>query len=160
EHARAAQHRRPADRRRAAAPVPHRLRVEWLARLASARRSRAEEGSHRSSPEWVHRGAITPVRLGGVETMVRKLFVVGPVGALASGGATACASKKFVRTAVGEVNEKVDSQGRAIEETQERVRRNEGRISEVDQRAASAAQSAQQANDSATAANNAASAAH
>ena len=92
--------------------------------------------------------------------MFRKLFVVVPVAALAIGGSTACATKKFVRTSVGEVNEKVDSQGRAIEETQERVRRNEGRISEVDQRAASAAQSAQQANDAASAANSAASAAN
>jgi peptidoglycan-associated lipoprotein len=92
--------------------------------------------------------------------MLRKLFVVVPVAALAIGGSTACATKKFVRTSVGEVNEKVDSQGRTIEETQERVRRNEGRISEVDQRAASAAQSAQQANDAASAANNAATAAH
>jgi outer membrane protein OmpA-like peptidoglycan-associated protein len=88
--------------------------------------------------------------------MLRKLIVVVPVAVLAVGGSTACATKKFVRTAVGEVNEKVDSQGRAIEETQERVRRNEGRISEVDQRAGAAAQSAQQANDSAAAANTAA----
>ena|SRR5688572_26282635 len=87
--------------------------------------------------------------------MLRKLFIV-PVTVLAIGGSTACATKKFVRTQVGEVNEKVDSQGRSIEETQERVRRNEGRISEVDQRAAAAAQSAQQANDSAAAANTAA----
>jgi outer membrane protein OmpA-like peptidoglycan-associated protein len=91
--------------------------------------------------------------------MLRKLFVVVPVAVLAVGGSTACATKKFVRTAVGEVNEKVDSQGRAIEETQERVRRNEGRISEVDQRAAAAGQAAQQANDSAAAANTAAGAA-
>ena len=44
------------------------------------------------------------------------------------------------------MNEKVDSQGRAIEETQERTRRNEGRISEVDQKAAAAAQRAEAAN--------------
>ena len=91
--------------------------------------------------------------------MLRKLFVV-PVAVLAIGGSSACATKKFVRTQVGEVNEKVDSQGRSIEETQERVRRNEGRISEVDQRAAAAAQSAQQANDAASAANSAAASAH
>ena len=92
--------------------------------------------------------------------MLRKLFFVVPVTVLAIGGSTACATKKFVRTQVGEVNEKVDSQGRSIEETQERVRRNEGRISEVDQRAGAAAQSAQQANEAASAANSAASAAH
>ena len=92
--------------------------------------------------------------------MLRKFFVAVPVAVLAIGGSTACATKKFVRTSVGEVNEKVDSQGRTIEETQERVRRNEGRISEVDQRAAAAAQSAQQANDAASSANNAATAAN
>jgi peptidoglycan-associated lipoprotein len=91
--------------------------------------------------------------------MLRKLLIV-PVTVLAIGGSTACATKKFVRTQVGEVNEKVDSQGRSIEETQERVRRNEGRLSEVDQRAAAAAQSAQQANDAASAANTAAASAH
>src|SRR5438067_4191411 len=90
--------------------------------------------------------------------MLRKLFVAVPIVVLAIGGSTACATKKFVRTSVGEVNEKVDSQGRAIEETQERTRRNEGRISEVDQKAGAAAQSAQQANAAAAAAHGAATA--
>src|SRR5713101_5970709 len=92
--------------------------------------------------------------------MFRKFFMAVPIVAVAIGGSTACATKKFVRTSVGEVNEKVDAQGRSLEETQERTRRNEGRISEVDQKAAAAAQAAQQANDAAMAANNAASAAH
>ena len=92
--------------------------------------------------------------------MLRKFFVAVPIAVLAIGGSTACATKKFVRTSVGEVNSKVDAQGRSLEETQERTRRNEGRISEVDQKAAAAAQSAQQANDAASAANSAASAAH
>jgi len=76
-----------------------------------------------------------------------------PVAAIAVvgiGGTTACASKKFVRTSVGEVNDKVDSLGRSVEETQERTRRNEGRITEVDQRAQAAAQ---RASDAAAAAN-------
>ncbi len=90
--------------------------------------------------------------------MFRKFFVAVPIVALAIGGSTACASKKFVRTSVGEVNEKVDSQGRAIEETQERTRRNEGRISDVDQKAGAAAQSARAAHDAAAAAHNAATA--
>jgi outer membrane protein OmpA-like peptidoglycan-associated protein len=89
--------------------------------------------------------------------MFRNLMMAVPLAVLAVGGSTACATKKFVRTSVGEVNEKVDSQGRTIEETQERVRKNEGRISEVDQRAQAAAQSAQQANDAASTANTAAS---
>jgi len=88
--------------------------------------------------------------------MFRKFFVAVPIVVLAIGGSTACATKKFVRTSVGEVNEKVDSQGRAIEETQERTRKNEGRISEVDQKAQAAAQRAQAANDAAAAAHTAA----
>jgi peptidoglycan-associated lipoprotein len=89
--------------------------------------------------------------------MLRKYFVAVPMVVLAIGGSTACASKKFVRTSVGEVNDKVDSMGRSLEETQERTRKNEGRIGEVDQRAQAAAQSAQQANDAASAASRSAS---
>jgi outer membrane protein OmpA-like peptidoglycan-associated protein len=88
--------------------------------------------------------------------MFRKLFVAIPITVLCVGGSTACATKKFVRTSVGEVNEKVDSQGRAIEETQERTRRNEGRISEVDQKAAAADQKAAAAATAAAAAHTAA----
>jgi outer membrane protein OmpA-like peptidoglycan-associated protein len=92
--------------------------------------------------------------------MFRKLAIAIPVAVLAIGGATACATKKFVRTSVGEVNDKVDSLGRSVEETQERTRQNEGRIADVDQRAQSAAKAAQDradaANTNATAAGNAA----
>ena len=88
--------------------------------------------------------------------MFRKFFVAVPLVALALGGSTACATKKFVRTSVGEVNEKVDSQGRSIEETQERTRRNEGRITEVDAKAAAADSKAMAANDAAAAARSAA----
>jgi len=88
--------------------------------------------------------------------MFRKLFMAVPVTLLVVGGTTACASKKFVRTSVGEVNTKVDSLGRSVEETQERTRRNEGRITEVDNKAAAAAAAAQQANDAAAQARNAA----
>ena len=91
--------------------------------------------------------------------MFRKFLIAVPIVVFAIGGSTACATKKFVRTSVGEVNDKVDSQGRAIEETQERTRKNEGRIGEVDQKAQAAAQSAQAANDSAASANTAAAAA-
>ena len=91
--------------------------------------------------------------------MFRKLIMVVPVAVLVAGSTTACATKKFVRTSVGEVNTKVDSLGRSVEETQERTRQNEGRISEVDQKAQAAAQSAQQANQSAQQANSAASSA-
>ena len=88
--------------------------------------------------------------------MSRNFIWVVPVAALAIGGSTACASKKFVRTSVGEVNEKVDSLGRSVEETQERTRKNEGRIGEVDSKADAATQSAQQANRAASEASDAA----
>jgi len=75
----------------------------------------------------------------------------------------ACATKGFVRTNVGQVNDKVDSLGRSVEETQERTRQNEGRISQVDQaaqaadaKAAAAGQAAQAAQTAATQAANAA----
>jgi len=84
--------------------------------------------------------------------MSRHLFMAIPVALLAIGGSTACATKKFVRTSVGELNDKVDSMGRSVEETQERTRRNEGRISEVDQKAQAAQTSANDANAAAQAA--------
>jgi len=87
---------------------------------------------------------------------MRRLLVAIPIAVLAVGGSTACATKKFVRTSVGEVNDKVDSLGKSLEETQERTRRNEGRISEVDQKAGAAAQAAQAAHSAADQANNAA----
>ncbi|HEY1913448.1 MAG TPA: OmpA family protein [Vicinamibacterales bacterium] len=88
--------------------------------------------------------------------MFRKFLIAVPIAVFAIGGSTACATKKFVRTSVGEVNDKVDSQGRAIEETQERTRKNEGRINDVDQKAQAAAQSAQAANSAAASAHSAA----
>jgi outer membrane protein OmpA-like peptidoglycan-associated protein len=60
--------------------------------------------------------------------------------------APACATKKFVRTSVGEVNDKVTSQGKTIEETQERVRVVEGRVTETDAKATAAGESASKAN--------------
>src|SRR5262245_8408415 len=80
---------------------------------------------------------------------MKKLLVGIPIALLAVGSTTACATKKFVRTSVGEVNEKADALGKSLEETQERTRRNEGRIAEVDQKAQDAANSAQQANSAA-----------
>ena len=83
----------------------------------------------------------------GGSIMFRKFFMAVPVAAFWRSAARPPAPrKKFVRTSVGEVNDKVDSLGRSVEETQERTRQNEGRITEVDQKAQAAAQSAQQAN--------------
>jgi outer membrane protein OmpA-like peptidoglycan-associated protein len=77
--------------------------------------------------------------------MMRKFGLAIPVLAIALGGTTACATKKFVRTNVGEVNQKVDTLSKSVEETQERTRANEGRINEVDQKAAAGMQAAQAA---------------
>ncbi len=77
--------------------------------------------------------------------MSKSLFLVG-VFAVSLGVAPACATKKFVRTSVGEVNDKVGTMGKSLEETQERVRTAEGRIVEVDSKAAAAADSASKAN--------------
>ena len=87
--------------------------------------------------------------------MRNSLFVVG-VFAAALSVAPACASKKFVRTSVGEVNEKVGTMGKSLEETQERVRTAEGRIVEVDQKAAAANQAAGAAQQTANTATGAA----
>jgi len=70
---------------------------------------------------------------------MKKLVLVVPVLALALGGTTACATKKFVRGQVGEVNDKVESVSKSLEETQERTKANEAKIAEVDQRAQAAA---------------------
>ena len=67
---------------------------------------------------------------------MKKLVLVVPVLALALSGTTACATKKFVRTNVGEVNDKVDTLSKSVEENQERTKANEARIGEVDQRSA------------------------
>jgi len=73
---------------------------------------------------------------------MKKLVVAVPVLALALGGTTACATKKFVRGQVGEVNNKVESVSKSLEETQERTKANEAKITEVDQRAQQAASAA------------------
>jgi len=91
--------------------------------------------------------------------MFPKFLVVVPIAVLAVGGSTACATKKFVRTSVGDVNEKVDSLGRSVEETQERTRQNERRIGEVDKTAQAAGTVAKDARNVADQASGAAQAA-
>src|SRR5690349_8874350 len=85
--------------------------------------------------------------------MRNSLMTVGVI-VTALSVAPACATKKFVRTSVGEVNDKVTSQGKTLEETQERVRQAEGRITEVDAKAAAAGDSANKANSAAAEAAN------
>jgi peptidoglycan-associated lipoprotein len=73
---------------------------------------------------------------------MKKLVLAAPVLALALGGTTACATKKMVKTQVGEVNSKVETLSKSVEENQERTRANEGRIGEVDSKATAAGQRA------------------
>ena len=49
--------------------------------------------------------------------MRNSLMTVGVI-VTALSVAPACATKKFVRTSVGEVNDKVTTQGKSLEETQ------------------------------------------
>jgi len=83
---------------------------------------------------------------------MKKLVLAVPILALALGGTTACATKKFVRGQVGEVNDKVEGLSKSVEETQERTRANEARIGEVDQKANAAGQRADAAGQRAEAA--------
>ena len=85
--------------------------------------------------------------------MRKSLMTVGVI-VTALSVAPACATKKFVRTSVGEVNDKVTSQGKTLEETQERVRVAEGRITETDAKATAAGDSANKANAAASEASN------
>jgi peptidoglycan-associated lipoprotein len=91
---------------------------------------------------------------------MKKFVLAIPVVAIALGGTTACATKKFVRSEVAlvddkvtQVNDKVDTLSRSVEETQERTRANEARIAEVDQKAVAANQRAEEARAAADAVN-------
>ena len=83
---------------------------------------------------------------------MRTPIVVVAVSLVTLAVAPACATKGFVRTSVGEVNEKVGTLGKSLEETQERVRQNEQKIGEVDQKAAEANAAAGDAHKAADAA--------
>ena len=76
---------------------------------------------------------------------MRRLFAVIVPVALLAAGSTACATKKFVRGEVGQVNDKVEGLSGQLEETQERTRQNEARIGEVDTKAVAAGRTAQEA---------------
>jgi peptidoglycan-associated lipoprotein len=83
---------------------------------------------------------------------MRKSLFAASILALSVAVAPACATKKFVRGQVGEVNTKVDTLSGSLEETQERTRKNEERIGQVDQKAEAAGKSASDARTAADAA--------
>jgi peptidoglycan-associated lipoprotein len=95
--------------------------------------------------------------------MLRKLLVALPIVALAIGGSSACATKKYVKTQIddvaGKINDKVDTLSKSLEETQERTRQNEQRIGQTEQRLGEVDQKAQAAGTAAANANTAATAA-
>src|SRR5262245_23920140 len=64
---------------------------------------------------------------------MKKFLMVVPVLALAA-GTTGCATKKFVRTEVGSVNEKVTTLTSRVEENETRIKANETKIQQVDQK--------------------------
>ena len=90
---------------------------------------------------------------------MRKSLFTASVLALAVAVAPACATKKFVRTEVGNVNSKVDTVSGTVEKTQERVGQNEARIGAVDQKAEAAGKAAADARGAANQAQGAADAA-
>jgi peptidoglycan-associated lipoprotein len=79
---------------------------------------------------------------------MRRLLFVIPLVVLGV-GSTACATKKYVRGEVGQVNTKVQGLSTQLEETQERTKKNETRIAEVDQKADAASTSASNAQNAA-----------
>lgn len=67
--------------------------------------------------------------------MMKKLLLALPVLTLAIGGSTACATKKFVRTEVGGVNDKVTTLSGQLEANEQRTKENEQKIAQVDEKA-------------------------
>lgn len=84
---------------------------------------------------------------------MRRMAMALAITALAIGSTSACATKKMVRQRVGEVNDKVDTLSKSVEETQQRTKSNEDKIGQVDQEAQAADQKAQAAGQRADEAN-------
>ena len=85
-----------------------------------------------------------------------KVMVAVAITAFAVAGTSACATKGYVQTQVGQVNTKVDTLSQSLEETQQRTRANEERITAVDGKAGAAQTAADQAASGAAGANSAA----
>lgn len=80
------------------------------------------------------------------------ISTIATIVTLAAMASTGCATKGFVRTSVGELDEKVNSLSSSAEQTEERVQANEARIREVDREAEAAMQAANEAAKAAAAA--------
>ena len=92
---------------------------------------------------------------------MRTFATVGSLCVLALIGTSqsACARKSFVREAVGEVNERVETLDQSIEATQQQNREQATRITQVDEKADQAGSTAQSAQNAAKTARSAADAA-
>jgi peptidoglycan-associated lipoprotein len=90
--------------------------------------------------------------------MMKRFLMVVPAVALILGGTTACATKKFVRTEVGAVNDKVGTLTQQLEQNEQRTKENETKIAAVDERATQIDQKATAAGSAAQDAKNAAAA--
>lgn len=80
---------------------------------------------------------------------MKKALVAMAITAFAVAGTSACATKGYVRTQVGQVNTKVDTLSQSLEETQQRTTANETAIKQVDTRAGAAQTAADAAGSSA-----------
>ena len=90
--------------------------------------------------------------------MMKKFLVAVPVVMLAV-GSTACATKKFVRTEVGAVNDKVTTLTTRMEENEQRIKANEEKIGKVDSKVGQVDQTVGQVDQKASAAGQSADAA-
>jgi peptidoglycan-associated lipoprotein len=89
---------------------------------------------------------------------MKRFLMVVPAVALVLGGTTACATKKFVRTEVGAVNDKVGTLSQQLEQNEQRTKENETKIAAVDDRVTQTDQKAVAAGAAAADAKNAAAA--
>jgi outer membrane protein OmpA-like peptidoglycan-associated protein len=87
---------------------------------------------------------------------MRQLLITFTAVSIMAGAGSACATKKFVRGQVDEVNGKVETLGQSLEATQQQTKDNAGRITQVDQKADQAGAAAQTAQNSAVQARSAA----
>jgi len=90
---------------------------------------------------------------------MKKSLITLTVFAMAAAGSTACATKGYVRTQVGQVSSKVDTLTTSLEETQERTKQNETKIAAVDTKAGAAGVAADSAGSAARVADSKAAAA-
>jgi peptidoglycan-associated lipoprotein len=87
---------------------------------------------------------------------MRQLLITITAVSVMAGAGSACATKKFVRGQIDDVNGKVETLGQSLEATQQQTKENAGRITQVDQKADQASAAAQTAQNSATQARSAA----